>query len=208
LLLNILPSAIATELKTDGKAKARRYEQACVMFIDFKSFTKISEQLTPEDLVNELDQYFKAFDFIIAQYKLEKIKTIGDAYMVASGLSDRVSTPLSMVRAALEIQEFLDDMKAEKSGLHKPFFEARIGIHVGPVVAGVVGVKKFAYDIWGETVNVAARMQEACEPNHINVSEAIFNEIRYTFKTTYRGKLPAKNMADVEMYYVDGVLKS
>lgn len=208
LLLNILPAAIAEELKTGGKAKARRYEQASVLFVDFKSFTKISEQLSPEELVAELDHYFKAFDFIIGQYKLEKIKTIGDAYMVASGLSDRVSSPLNIVKAALEMQEFLMDMKHEKAMQNKPIFEARMGIHSGPVVAGVVGVKKFAYDIWGDTVNIAARVQEACEPNYINVSEATYNEIRYSFRCQYRGKLPAKNKGDIDMYYVEGVIKS
>lgn len=207
LLLNILPAAIATELKMDGKAKARRYEQACVLFVDFYSFTKISEQLTPEELVDELDTYFKAFDFIIGQYKLEKIKTIGDAYMVASGLSDRITSPLSIVKAALEMQEFLSDMRDEKSKENKPFFEARMGIQMGPVVAGVVGVKKFAYDIWGDTVNTAARMQSASEPGRINVTERVYNEIRYTFNCTYRGKFPAKNKADIDMYYVDSVIK-
>jgi class 3 adenylate cyclase len=207
LLLNILPSAIATELKMDGKAKARRYEQACVLFVDFYSFTKISEQLTPEELVDQLDTYFKAFDFIIGQYKLEKIKTIGDAYMVASGLSDRITSPLSIVKAAFEMQEFLADMRDEKRKENKPFFEARMGIHIGPVVAGVVGVKKFAYDIWGDTVNTAARMQEACEPGYINVTEQIYNEIRYTFNCRYRGKFPAKNKGDIDMYYVDGIMK-
>lgn len=207
LLLNILPAAIATELKMDGKAKARRYEQACVLFVDFYSFTKISEQLTPEELVDQLDTYFKAFDFIIGQYKLEKIKTIGDAYMVASGLSDRITSPLSIVKAALEMQEFLADMRDEKQKENKPFFEARMGIQIGPVVAGVVGVKKFAYDIWGDTVNTAARMQEACEPGHINVTEQIYNEIRYTFNCHYRGKFPAKNKGDIDMYYVDGLMK-
>jgi class 3 adenylate cyclase len=208
LLLNILPASIASELKTDGKAKAHRYEQASVMFIDFKSFTKISEQLTPEDLVHELDTYFKAFDFIIGQYKLEKIKTIGDAYMVASGLSDRITTPLSMVKAALEIQEFLNDMRHEKTQVNKPYFEARIGIHAGPVVAGVVGVKKFAYDIWGDTVNIAARVQDACEPGRINISEKVFDEIRYSFQCHYRGKLPAKNKGNIDMYYVEKALKN
>lgn len=207
LLLNILPAAIANELKVDGKAKARRYDRASVLFIDFYSFTKISEQLTPEELVSELDTYFKAFDFIIGQYKLEKIKTIGDAYMVASGLSDRITSPLSIVKAALEMQEFLSDMRYEKSKENKPFFEARMGIHIGPVVAGVVGVKKFAYDIWGDTVNVAARMQAASEPGHINVTEEVYNEIRYNFNCRYRGKFPAKNKGDIEMYYVDGLIK-
>ncbi len=207
LLLNILPAAIADELKAGGKAKARRYDQASVLFVDFKSFTKISELLAPEELVTELDHYFKAFDFIVGQYKLEKIKTIGDAYMAASGLSDRVSSPLNIVRAALEMQEFLMDMKHEKAMQNKPIFEARMGIHTGPVVAGVVGVKKFAYDIWGDTVNIAARVQEACEPNHINITEATYNEIRYSFKCQYRGKLPAKNKGDIDMYYVESALK-
>ena len=202
LLLNILPAAIAEELKMGGKAKARRYDQASVLFVDFKSFTKISEQLTPEELVAELDHYFKAFDFITGQYKLEKIKTIGDAYMVASGLSDRITSPLNIVRAAVEMQEFLSDMKYEKNLQKKPIFEARMGIHTGPVVAGVVGVKKFAYDIWGDTVNIAARVQEACEPNEINITEAVYNEIRYSFTCQYRGKLPAKNKGDIDMYYV------
>ncbi len=207
LLLNILPAAIAEELKSGGKAKARRYDQASVLFVDFKSFTKISEQLSPEELVAELDHYFKAFDFIIGQYKLEKIKTIGDAYMVASGLSDRTTSPLNIVRAALEMQEFLTDMKYEKNIQNKPIFEARMGIHTGPVVAGVVGVKKFAYDIWGDTVNIAARVQEACEPNYINITEAVYNEIRYSFKCQYRGKLPAKNKGDIDMYYVGTAIK-
>ena len=203
LLLNILPHAISSELKTEGFAKARRYEFATVMFIDFKSFTKISEQLSPEDLVKQLDMYFRAFDFIIAQYKLEKIKTIGDAYMVASGLSDRLSSPTNMVKAALEIQEYLSDTALDKKELGEPHFEARIGIHTGPVVAGVVGVKKFAYDIWGDTVNVAARLQETCETGSINISEATFNEIKYFFPCTYRGRLNAKNKGVIDMYYVN-----
>ena len=207
LLLNILPAAIANELKTVGKAKAQRYDHACVLFVDFYSFTKISEQLSPEELVDQLDTYFKAFDFIIGQYKLEKIKTIGDAYMVASGLSDKINSPLSIVKAALEMQEFLTDMRIEKSKDNKPYFDARMGIHIGPVVAGVVGVKKFAYDIWGDTVNTAARMQEACEPGHINVTEAIYNEIRYTFNCRYRGSFHAKNKGNIDMYYVDSIMK-
>ncbi len=203
LLLNILPHAISNELKMEGFAKARRYEFATVMFIDFKSFTKISEQLSPEELVKHLDMYFRAFDFIIAQYKLEKIKTIGDAYMVASGLSDRMSSPINMVKAALEIQEYLSDTALDKKELGEPHFEARIGIHTGPVVAGVVGVKKFAYDIWGDTVNVAARLQETCETGGINISEATFNEIKYFFPCTYRGRLNAKNKGVIDMYYLN-----
>ncbi len=205
LLLNILPGPIADELKTNGKAKAQRYERASVLFADFKDFTAISATLSPEQLVNELDTYFKAFDFIVAQYKLEKIKTIGDAYMCASGLSDRISTPDAIVKAALEMQQFLNEMKQDKMRRGEPFFEARIGINTGPVVAGVVGIKKFAYDIWGDTVNVAARMQDACEPGYINIGESTFKEVQYSFKTFYRGKLPVKNRGEVEMYYIQGI---
>jgi adenylate cyclase len=203
LLLNILPPAIAQELKANGKAKAQRYEKASVLFADFKNFTTISESLSPEQLVSELDTHFKAFDFIVAQYKLEKIKTIGDAYMCASGLSDKNTSPSNIVKAALEMQQFLNEMKAEKMAKGEPYFEARIGIHTGPVVAGVVGVKKFAYDIWGDTVNIAARMQEACDPNHINISEATFQEVRYVYQCHFRGHMPAKNKGNIAMYYVE-----
>jgi adenylate cyclase len=205
LLLNILPAPIAQELKQNGKAKAQRYERASVLFTDFKDFTTISERLSPEQLVNELDMYFKAFDFIISQYKLEKIKTIGDSYMCASGLSDRISTPIAIVRAALEIQQFLNEMKVEKMRTGEPYFEARIGISTGPVVAGVVGVNKFAYDIWGDTVNVAARVQEASEAGRINISAETHREIQYSFRCIYRGRIAAKNKGDIDMYYVEGV---
>ncbi len=208
LLLNILPPPIAAELKAQGVAKAHRYESASVLFTDFKSFTKISEQLSPEQLVAELDAYFRAFDFIVKQYKLEKIKTIGDAYMCASGLSDRLSSPFNIVKAALEIQEYLSDIKAEKIKKGEPYFEARVGVHTGPVVAGVVGVNKFAYDIWGDTVNIASRLQENGEPGHVNISEATYLEIKYHFHCRYRGKLHAKNKGQIDMYYVDGPVKS
>jgi adenylate cyclase len=203
LLLNILPAPIAMELKNTGKAQPKRHEHASVMFTDFNNFTKISEQLTPEQLVFELDTYFKAFDFIVAQYKLEKIKTIGDAYMCASGLSDKIATPLPIIKAALEIQQYLNEVKAEKMRLNQPFFEAKIGIHTGPVVAGVVGVNKFAYDIWGDTVNIAARLQDKCEAGKLNVSEATYELIKYDFKTVHRGKIPAKNKGMIDMYYVE-----
>ena len=203
LLLNILPAPIAQELKNNGKAKAQRYERASVLFTDFKDFTTISERLSPEQLVHELDTYFKAFDFIISQYKLEKIKTIGDAYMCASGLSDRISTPIAIVRAALEIQQYLNEMKVDKMRKGEPYFEARIGISTGPVVAGVVGVNKFAYDIWGDTVNVAARVQEACESGRINISAETHREIQYSFRCIYRGRVAAKNKGDIDMYYVE-----
>lgn len=203
LLLNILPAPIASELKEYGKAKARKFDEVTVLFTDFKNFTQISEQLTPEELVEELDLCFKAFDFIISQYEdIEKIKTIGDAYMCASGLSERRSIPYNIVRAAMEIQEFLEEHKQERIRLGRPYFEARIGIHTGPVVAGVVGVDKFAYDIWGDTVNIAARMESKSLPGKVNISESTHNLVRYKFDCEYRGKVDAKNKGHIDMYFV------
>jgi class 3 adenylate cyclase len=205
LLLNILPPAIAQELKTRNKVKAQKYDDATVMFVDFKGFTNVAERLSPESLVEELDFCFSNFDRIISQYGIEKIKTIGDAYLCAAGLSDKKATSRDIVRAALEIQDFLLGLRAERMGQGLPYFEARIGIHTGPVVAGVVGAKKFAYDIWGDTVNVAARMEEACEIGRVNVSENTYWLTKYDFEWQNRGRVAAKNKGEMEMYYVAGL---
>ncbi len=203
LLLNILPINIANELKETGKAAAKRYENASVLFTDFKDFSRISEKLTPEQLVSELDYCFKGFDAIIEKYDIEKIKTIGDAYMCASGLSDRRSLPLNIVSAALDMQQFMREYKRERIRRALPYFEARIGIHTGPVVAGVVGTKKFAYDIWGPTVNVAARMESKCEVGKVNISDSTFRQVKYKFNCIPRGKIEAKNVGFIEMYYAE-----
>jgi len=204
LLLNILPKNIAEELKSSGKAKARRFDQVTVLFSDFVNFTKIAEQLTPEELVEELDKCFKAFDHIIKQYPdIEKIKTIGDAYMCASGLSERKGLPNNLVQAALDMQSYLEEYKALRIKQGKPYFEARIGLHTGPVVAGVVGDVKFAYDIWGDTVNLASRIESNSEAGQVNVSQDTYNLIRYRYECNYRGKMPAKNKGDLDMYYVN-----
>lgn len=205
LLLNILPPAIAQELKARNKVAARKYDQATVMFTDFIGFTNVAERLSPEMLVEELDFCFSNFDNIIGKYRIEKIKTVGDAYICASGLSDMNASPSDMVKAALEIQDFLQHMKAERQSQGLPFFEARVGIHTGPVVAGVVGAKKFAYDIWGDTVNTAARMEQACDPSHVNVSEDTYLLAKYEFDWQYRGKIAAKNKGQMDMYYVTAV---
>ncbi len=203
LLLNILPAPIAAELKEYGKASAKQYKEVTVLFSDFKNFTKVAESLKPEELVKELDKCFKAFDFIISQYTdVEKIKTIGDAYMCASGLTDRRILPNNIVRAALEMQEFLEEYKQERIRVGKPYFEARIGLHTGPVVAGVVGVNKFAYDIWGDTVNIAARMEANSLEGHVNISEDTYKQVKYKFECEYRGKVQAKNKGAVDMYFV------
>jgi adenylate cyclase len=205
LLLNILPPAVAQELKTKNKVAAHKYEEATVMFIDFVGFTHTAEKLTPEQLVSELDYCFTSFDRIIGQYRIEKIKTVGDAYICASGLSDKNASPSDMVKAALQIQDFLLHLKAERMSQGLPYFEARVGIHTGPVVAGVVGEKKFAYDIWGDTVNTAARVEEACEPGRVNVSESTYWKAKYEFEWLPRGVISTKNKAPMEMYYVTGV---
>jgi len=203
LLLNILPKNIADELKASGKAKARRYDQVTVLFSDFVNFTKIAEQLSPEELVEELDKCFKAFDHIIKQYPdIEKIKTIGDAYMCASGLSERKGLPNNLIQAALDMQSYLHEYKELRIKQGKPYFEARIGMHTGPVVAGVVGDIKFAYDIWGDTVNLASRIESNSEAGQVNISQDTYNLIRYRYECNYRGKMPAKNKGELDMYYV------
>ena len=204
LLLNILPKSIVEELKTHGKAKARRFDQVTVLFSDFVNFTRIAEQLTPEELVEELDKCFKAFDHIIKQYPdIEKIKTIGDAYMCASGLSERKGLPNNLIQAALDMQSYLSEYKELRIKQGKPFFEARIGLHTGPVVAGVVGDIKFAYDIWGDTVNLASRIESNSEAGQVNISQDTYNLIRYRYDCDYRGKMPAKNKGEVDMYFVN-----
>lgn len=202
LLLNILPPAIAQELKSNNKVAARKYDQATVMFIDFTGFTHVAEKLSPEALVDELDYCFSNFDRIISKYRIEKIKTVGDAYICASGLSDMNASPSDMVKAALEIQDFLLYLKAERQSKSQPHFDARCGIHTGPVVAGVVGAKKFAYDIWGDTVNIAARMEETCEVGRVNVSGDTYVLAQYEFEWQNRGKIAAKNKGMMDMYYV------
>lgn len=203
LLLNILPDIIAKELKAEGITKARRYEQATVMFTDFKDFSSIAMMLSPEHLVAELDIYFKAFDEIIAKYNIEKIKTIGDAYMCAGGLPDvKGSEPKDVVLAALEIQALLDQFKQEREQKGKPFFEARIGIHTGPLVAGVVGSIKFAYDIWGDTVNIASRLESNGQAGRVNISATTYALVKDYFKFEARGIIPIKNNHEIAMYFV------
>lgn len=206
LLLNILPREMADELKNKGKAKARNYRSATVMFTDFKGFTKLAEQYSPQDLVAELDSYFVTFDEIVNKYNVEKIKTIGDAYMAAGGVPIRnKSHAIDTTLAALEIQRAMKKMKEAKEKLGEQAWEIRIGIHSGDLIAGVVGIKRFAYDIWGDTVNVAARMESSGDVGKVNVSETTYEAIAEFFVTEYRGKVNAKNKGDVDMYFVHAV---
>jgi class 3 adenylate cyclase/tetratricopeptide (TPR) repeat protein len=209
LLLNILPAEVAKELQVNGQATPRNFESVSVMFTDFKSFTVIADKMSPQDLVEELNTCFKAFDHIIGKYNLEKIKTIGDAYMCAGGIpspDDRHAH--NMVKASLEIQEYIKQNNKRKVEEGKEAWDLRLGLHVGPIVAGVVGKKKYAYDIWGSTVNVASRMESNGEPGRVNISAATYELIKDEFECSYRGKIYAKNVGEIDMYFVDAVLNN
>lgn len=204
LLLNILPEQTAQELKEFGKVNAKKFESVSVLFTDFKGFTLLSEDLSPEDLVKSVDFYYKKFDAIIKSHGLEKIKTIGDAYMAAGGLPfPSKDHALKLVTAALEIADFVEKAKASASD-DDIRFDIRIGIHSGPVVAGVVGSDKFAYDIWGDTVNIASRMESTSLPGKVNISESTFELIKDEIECEFRGEIQAKNKGKLKMYFVIG----
>ena len=208
LLLNILPEETAEELKNTGTAKAKSFDSVTVLFTDFKDFTKLSEILTPTQLVSEINECFSAFDHIMHKHGIEKIKTIGDAYMAAGGLPAKNDThPGDVVRAALDIKKFMDEHKIKKEAAGELFFRIRIGVHTGPVVAGIVGIKKFAYDIWGDTVNTASRMESSGEIGKVNVSGTTYEIIKDDFDCIHRGKLAAKNKGEIDMYFVEGEKK-
>jgi class 3 adenylate cyclase len=206
LLLNILPEETAEELKTKGKADAKQFDEVTVMFTDFKNFTRISEKLSPTELVSEIDTCFKAFDNIITKHNIEKIKTIGDSYMCAGGLPIVNKTNADdVVKAALEIQQFMQQHLQQRKSESKESFEIRIGVHTGPVVAGIVGIKKFAYDIWGDTVNIASRMESSGEAAKVNISGSTYKLVKDKFRCTHRGKIQAKNKGEIDMYFVESI---
>ena len=208
LLLNILPAETAEELKATGTALAKHFDEVTVFFADFIGFAKISEKLSPTDLVHEINYCFSAFDKIVSKYGVEKIKTIGDAYMCAGGLPVANQThAYDVLCAAIEIRDFMIKHKKDKDALGEFTFDLRIGIHTGPVVAGIVGIIKFAYDIWGNTVNMASRMESSSESGKINISAATYNKVNDKFVCEYRGLINAKNFGDVDMYFVTGEIK-
>ena len=204
LLLNILPEPIAEELKEKGNAIPKAYEQVSILFTDFKNFSQISTHLAASELVEALDYCFKGFDEIVEKYELEKIKTIGDAYMCAGGLpKPDEHHPIRIVKAALAMQNFLRDWKLERIEKGLLPFEARVGIHTGPLVAGVVGAKKFAYDVWGSTVNIAARMESNGVAGKVNISASTYELVKDAFACQHRGKVHAKNIGEIDMYFVE-----
>ncbi|MCB0734199.1 MAG: hypothetical protein H6608_12030 [Flavobacteriales bacterium] len=208
LLLNILPKPVASELKERGQTTPHHYDNVTVLFTDFQSFTTIAEGMTPIELVNEINYYFRAFDRIISRYNIEKIKTIGDAYMCVSGLPEPNPDHCSEVlKAAIEMRDFVIKEEEERARDKRPAFKMRMGIHSGSLVAGVVGSTKFIYDVWGDTVNTAARMEQNGEVEKINVSEEVYKLARLQFNFTSRGSIQAKNKGQLNMYFLDGVKK-
>ncbi len=202
LLLNILPEETAQELKDNGRVKAKKYPSTTVLFSDFKGFTSYAENLSPEKLVETIDHYFSKFDLIMEKYGLEKIKTIGDAYMAVGGLSvDNVDQAKEMVLAAREMKDFVTNAKLDD--ITTAAFDIRIGINTGPVVAGVVGTKKFAYDIWGDAVNIASRMESNSEAGRINISDNTYQIVKSDFDCEYRGEIEVKNRGHMKMYFIN-----
>lgn len=205
LLLNILPEEIADELKENGKCKTRKYESATIMFTDFEDFTSMSETLTPEELIEIVDEQYQAFDTITEKYGIEKIKTIGDSYMCVSGIPVANSDhAVNAVKAALEMAEFVKKFAEERKKRNLPYARMRIGMHSGTVIAGVVGHKKFAYDVWGDSVNTASRMESSCEVGKVNISGTTYELVKDKFKCVYRGKIEAKRKGEIDMFYVEG----
>jgi class 3 adenylate cyclase len=208
LLLNTLPQKIAEELKQTGKVKPVHYGSASILFTDFKDFTRLAEQLTPEELVSELDYCFSFFDMVAETHKLEKLKIIGDSYMCVGGIPTPSSThALDAVLAALQIKAFMGWRRYEKMQKQQPFWEIRLGIHSGPLLAGVIGKKKFSYDVWGDTVNTAARLESSSLPGCINISKSTYELVKDFFDCDYRGKVAAKNKGNIDMYFVNGIKK-
>lgn len=208
LLLNILPAAVAEELKKNGKSSTRQYEEVTILFADFQNFTRIAELMPPADLVRELHHCFRGFDQIIGKYGLEKIKTIGDSYMLAGGLPEyQEGHTHQVIHAAFDMLTFLEQYNEQRRRDQLPLFEVRIGIHTGPLVAGVVGERKFAYDVWGDTVNVASRMESAGAVGKVNISESTYKLVHDAFFCFHRGKVTVKHKGDIDMYFVEPALQ-
>jgi adenylate cyclase len=206
LLLNVLPATVAEELKRTDVVRPRHYESATVMFTDFVGFTGIAERLAPDRLVAELDHCFGEFDRIAVRHGLEKVKTIGDAYMAAGGIPAPNRThAVDCVLAALEIVRFMAELRREREAAGEPCWDLRLGIHTGGLVAGVVGRRKFAYDVWGDTVNTASRLESSGVAGQVNVSGATYASVRDFFVCEHRGRVSAKGKGEIDMYFVVGL---
>jgi adenylate cyclase len=207
LLANVLPKNTASEIMEKGKATKIKYNFVTVLFSDIQGFTKIAEETNPEILIDELDKFFFYFDLVVEKFGIEKIKTIGDAYMCAGGIPEKNRTnPVEVILAALEMKAYMNKLKEASEVEGMKYWDIRIGIHTGTVVAGVVGQKKLSYDIWGDTVNTASRMESSGEAGKINISGTTYEFVKEFFKCEYRGKMPVKYKGELEMYFVNGIV--
>jgi adenylate cyclase len=207
LLANVLPKNTASEIMEKGKATKIKYNFVTVLFSDIQGFTKIAEETNPEVLIDELDKFFFYFDSVVERLGIEKIKTIGDAYMCAGGIPEKNRTnPVEVILAALEMQVYMANLKKTSEVEGMKFWDIRIGIHTGTVVAGVVGQKKLSYDIWGDTVNTASRMESSGEAGKINISGTTHEFVKDFFSCKYRGKMPVKYKGELDMYFVEGII--
>lgn len=206
LLTRVLPRNTADELKEHGRVNAQKFKMVTVLFSDIQGFTKITDEINAEELIDQLDKFFYRFDTVVDKYHIEKIKTIGDAYMCAGGIPEKNRTnPIEVVAAAIEMMNHMREINSQHSQ-KEAIWELRIGIDTEPVIAGVVGRNKLSYDIWGSTVNTASRMESAGEAGKINISENTYILVKDFFRCTYRGKMPVKNKGDIKMYFVEGIL--
>jgi len=204
LLDNVLPAPVADELKKHGKVQPRHISSATILFADFQGFTLLAERMEPEPLLSLLDQYFTAFDEIIARHRLEKLKTIGDAYMAVGGVLDTNRRhPVHACLAALEMKTAVADIKSRRKKLGLPVLELRVGIHTGPVISGVIGSQRFTFDIWGEAVNKASFMEAHCPPARINISETTARQVETYFELESRGLVEVKHERVHRMYFLN-----
>jgi len=207
LLANVLPKNTADELMAKGKATKIKYNFVTVLFSDIQGFTQIAEEMNPEVLIDELDRFFFHFDSVVEKYRIEKIKTIGDAYMCAGGIPEKNRTnPVEVILAALEMQAYMKKLKETAKLAGMKFWDIRIGIHTGTVVAGVVGQKKLSYDIWGDTVNTASRMESSGEAGRVNISGTTYEFVKEFFICEYRGRMPVKYKGELDMYFVKSIV--
>lgn len=207
LLARVLPKTTASEIMEKGKATKIKYNFVTVLFSDIQGFTKIAEEVNPEVLIDELDKFFFYFDSVVEKFGIEKIKTIGDAYMCAGGIPEKNRTnPVEVILAALEMRTYMSELRESSEFEGMKFWDIRIGIHTGTVIAGVVGQKKLSYDIWGDTVNTASRMESSGEGGRINISGTTYEFVKDFFTCEFRGKMPVKYKGELEMYFVKGII--
>jgi class 3 adenylate cyclase len=206
LLKSILPEPIAEELKANGRVEPRFHEATTILFADFKAFTRLTETLDPAGLIRQLDQNFARFDEIAEAHGVETIKTVGDAFIAAGGLPEPNRThPVDACLAALQMQAFIRSSNRQRERLRLPAWELRIGINTGPVIAGIVGQRRFTYDVWGNAVNVAQRLEEACEPGRVNISASTLHQVARLFETEARGSVQVKHIGSIDMYFLDRI---